>query len=771
MVLDKNYIIDSRSILDPVNTVFVALQTLSGNGHTYIPSLYEKGVRHFIVSSEYNIDEKYNNANFIIVDSPLDTLKELASKKRKNLKVPVVAITGSRGKTIIKEWAYLLSSGKIARSPRSFNSQIGVPLSILNTDLANNIPFVIETGISKAGEMNSQEKVIRPDIVVITNITNEHIEGFSSREEQIKEKLILAKNASYLIYIKGDTELERIINNFLIPQNPKIKLLPINGYKSDYYKSNIKLALKLLDTLDIKPNRTLLDYLPNIDTRTRLKEGLNNSTLLIDNFTSDVQSISQTLDYARRISSSVLRRSMIIDNNFQNGLKIKSDTLLDISNLASDFGFNNIFIIDSNNDDKLPQNDQITIVTSELELLDIFPPENLNNDFVLFHTQQLSKNFNDIISTFEIQQNETSLDINLDAIVHNYNYFKSKIKPETGIICMLKAFGYGTGSVEIARAIEVQGAAAIAVAVIDEGIELRQKGIKCPIIILNPRTQNLDALREANLEPVIYNFHLLDKIEKFIKINNSYTLNVHIKLETGMRRLGFLYNELPLLIERLNKLPRVNVKSVFSHLATADCLDLDDYTQAQIDMFRIMSNNLEAGLGYSFKRHLLNTAGIIRFPEAQMDMVRLGIGLYGIKTLPGELENQLRNVATLTTRIISLKNWKAGNSIGYGCKGKLTHNSTIATLPVGYADGIDRRLGNKNGYVLVNGHKCPYIGNICMDICMIDVTDVPDCNIGTKVEIFGDVLSINHIADTLETIPYEILTSVSKRVNRTYFRE
>lgn len=806
------YYIDSRSITDPTNAIFIAIKSNTGDGHNYISQLYEKGVRKFWIEDGFLTNNRlsYKDASFTEVESIIKHLHLKATEKLHENNNPVLAITGSRGKTIVKEWINTLLNNEIERTPRSFNSQIGVPLSVLNAKLTTGSPFIVEVGISQKGEMAKLENILKPEIVVLTNITKEHSDGFKNQTEQFKEKLLLARNAkSLIIYSNNQNDFNEEINRLytLMPclkkdveiilchrtvtgislviskdgnineHNIALKRTDLPSFLLDidsFYSANLAIALTTIWLIKGEIRKDVTDRIKKlhpINTRLNFREGINKSTLIVDNFSSDAYSLEQSLDYTRRLTTKESPKALIINNLCNVNLKIEPAEILNIIIKAKEYGFKKIILLDNELQDG-EINSQLTVIKDSEQLKEFLPPLKLDTDTLLFHTPEWNDNFIEILGIYEVKKTETSMMINLDAMIKNFNYFKSKLQPTTDIICMLKAFGYGTGSVEIAHALEVQGASALAVAVIDEGIELREKGIRCPIMILNPHASNLDSLRDYNLEPVIYNFDLLNDIERFVEINRMEGLKIHIKFETGMRRLGFTVDEIRLLISRLNNMStRIHVKSCFSHLATADCLDMDEYTHSQISLFNDMSRNLEIGLGYKIKRHILNSAGILRFPEAQYDMVRLGIGLYGIKTLPGALEKDLQQVASLKTTIISLKLWKQGESIGYGRRTILKRDSMIATVPIGYADGIDRRLGNGNGNTWVNGYRCPIVGNICMDIMMIDVTDVPKCTIGTEVEIFGDNISINEIAQQLDTIPYEVLTSVSKRVNRIYYKD
>lgn len=801
------YIIDSRSLTDPCGTVFVAIETPSNDGHKFIPELIAKGVRSFIVSRDVSIPQDINSEeiNFIKADNTLDELRVEAQEKLSRLGTPVIAITGSRGKTIVKEWLDILLDGKTNRSPRSFNSQIGVPLSVLNMP-ENTFPVIIEAGISKPGEMIRHQHLLKPNIVVITNVTDEHDEGFENREQKIKEKMILAEQAEYIVYPGDDCAIVRAIEElkrknsrletieWKIEGNEGIivhaaqdgsdcscskilldKLGLENNFLHSYDYSNFMTAIATCEALkdyDIRVNWSKVLSLPRLVTRLSFLEGRNNSKIIVDKFRSDVISMAQAFDIVRRSSSR--KKWFIVNNLVEEPFKIKPEEIKSLVDEALAYGFEHNIVLEDKKEsvEAIVRNDNVSCFCN---LNDFFKYKDCNGEegaTYFIHSPQDNWVLETLLGNFEARLHETTLEINLDALGHNFNYFKSMLKPSTGIVCMLKAFGYGTGSVEIAKTLEAKGVSAVAVAVIDEGIELRDKGVKCPIIVLNPHAHNMDAMFEKRLEPVIYNFGLLDEIAVALKKRGEHSYPVHLKIETGMRRLGFMDTEISALVTRIRNIKEyIKVDSMFSHLATADCPDMDDYTVGQIELFKECAQHIENGLGYVCKKHILNTAGIIRFPEYQMDMVRLGIGLYGVATLPEPLEEGLQPVASLYSTIISLKKWKKGDSIGYGGKNTLSHDSLVATVPIGYADGLDRRFGNGKASMMVKGVPCPTVGNICMDICMIDVTNVPECTVGTKVELFGRNIDIQRLADTLGTIPYEILTSVSQRVKRVYFYE
>lgn len=792
MESNKHYIIDSRSLITPHDTVFVALSTPSGNGHNYVDDLYAKGVRRFIVDKQFTTP--LDKAEVNRVDDTLAELQRLAATKRRSIDEPVVAITGSRGKTTVKEWLHILLDKHTDRSPRSFNSQIGVPLSLLNMLRTPENSVVVEAGISRKGEMERLEDILKPQIVVFTSLTNEHADELGTLHDAAQEKILLAKEAKTIVYPLDNSLIASAVKQIKSTVNPTLETigwkftprelifkkadgehrLDLNALKTlnpalteDWEWNDVAAALGTVMALKSDlPAEVLqkVEYLMPITPRLKVQEGAAGNKIIVDSFTPDAQSLAQTFDYARRIAidKANIHLLLLIDANS----RLTMSELREIVDKAREYGVSNIQEISHYDIDSSSSPADVRKLLKDKCI------EQFENSTVIIYSAARNHALPLLVSGFDTRQHETILEINLDAIIGNLNYFKSYLKPDTGIICMLKAFGYGTGSVELARTLQTQGVAALAVAVIDEGVELRQHGITCPIIVLNPRAQSLDLMIDHDLEPAIYNFDMLERIAEMAGRRMVHNFPVHVKLETGMGRLGFLEQEIPLLLEIIkNSGNRLVVKSIFSHLATADCFDMDQYTHQQIELFDRLSLNIIHNLGYKVKRHILNSAGILRFPRWQFDMARLGIGLYGVRTLPAEIETGLQPVAALYTTVISLKHWKAGTTIGYSRKGVLKRDSVIATLPVGYADGIDRRMGNGNARMMVRGVECPTVGNICMDICMIDVTDVADCAIGDRVEVFGNNIPVEDVALKLGTIPYEILTSISQRVKREYFHE
>ncbi|MDE6317643.1 MAG: alanine racemase, partial [Muribaculaceae bacterium] len=626
----------------------------------------------------------------------------------------------------------------VTRSPRSYNSQVGVPLSLwqLNPDAS---VAVVEAGISHAGEMANLGKMIRPEIGILTVITSEHDNGFTSRREKICEKLKLFNSCHTIIYNADDADQKLLVReNF-----PKKRLIGVHAGCGGSFKD----CLCYVDALHriIRSPLVIPDNILRPVTRLEVIDGINNCRLIANRLSEDPVSLRGALDFARRQGGGNAPLVLILDETTARRYADELRCLTTRYNIAC-------------------------CVTTRLSSPDNIMTGNFHDEIIVVNTAA-DYSVDKVVAILEDKQHETLMEVNLDAMVHNFNFFRSKVRPTTGVICMLKAHGYGAGSVELARTLQEQGAAYIAVAVVDEGIELRRCGITMPIIVLNPRVHDLHTLYLHNLEPEVYSIELLARIiDHFAGYPHDVHFPIHLKIETGMRRLGFLEEEMPRVAEMLSATRNIYAKTMFSHLACADDPAEDDYTLRQFETFDRCYATLSHSLPYPVKRHILNSTGIIRFPEHQYDYVRLGIGLYGIPTLFDGSMDRLRNVSRLTSTIISLKRWHEGDTVGYNRRGRLQRDSLIATVPVGYADGIDRHLGYGNTSFIVNSHPCPTVGSICMDICMIDVTDVP-CKVGDRVEIFGNTVTPQMLADTLTTIPYEILTSISPRVKRIYYRE
>lgn len=791
---------DSRNHFNSDDTLFFAIKTEGGNdGHNFIKDLYDKGVRNFII--QYVSDDLKNitDINYFVVPDTIEALK-IIGRQHVNFAKEIVAITGSRGKTTLKEIIFQLLEPykKISRSPRSYNSKIGVPLSLWqispNSDIA-----IIEAGISKKDEMKYQSEVINPDTVIFTNIGDAHNNGFSSLEEKAAEKVLLASGnkVKTIIYPKDSILLEHEIKKYNSKKeiiswsvkNPDADLFikPVNNIiQYTWKKGEFEIETSLLKEYDLENIAGALAFmlkegishfqikesfrnLRRINTRLNVSDGVNGCSLILDSYTSDLSSLLPAIDFMKRrkmpsqsitlIGSDLHHEGQSIEETYHEFARIVNETGVDkfigIGDILTSYSY-------------LFPNSSLFYSDTE-SYLDSFSASDFNDEIILLKGSP-EFDFNLIFQQLEAKKHETVLEVNLDAILRNYNYFRSLIPSSTGVIAMVKASGYGSGSYEIAKTLQDAGAAYLAVAALDEGIDLRNNGITMPIMVMNPRSANYKALFKNRLQPVIYSLSML---ETLIKEAEKYEIGeypIHIKLDTGMHRMGFLPDEIEKLLVLLKNSRNVKVSTIFSHLATADCLDMDDFTMLQLNRFESISNHIINGLGYHVERHILNSAGIIRFPQYHYEYVRLGIGLYGANTLPPEIEKPLSTVSTLRSVIICIREIEKEETVGYGRKGSVKKVSKIATIPIGYADGMNRKFGNGNIKVLVNGCKVPTIGNICMDATMIDVTDT-DCKVGDSVEIFGENINIQSLADTLETIPYEILTSVSPRVKRIYFRE
>lgn len=797
-------LIDSRSLIYPEETLFFAITTSTGDGHRYISDLYDKGVRSFVVSRlPDEVAFKATDAAFLVVDDVTRALQKLARHHRRQFSCPVIGITGSRGKTTVKEWLYQLlgPSRNVVRSPRSFNSQIGVPLSIWEINKQTDIA-IIEAGISRKGEMDNLQQMIMPEIGIITNVNSEHSEGFKSLRQKAEEKARLLKDCKVMIYCADDVVISEAVNKIC---NPEAEIgwsrsdadSPL--YISDIYtfegettityryldlQSEISipftsdadiqnaihcLAILLFMNVDRERIKDGMKRLTPVGTRLNVIEGIDDCMLIYDSYTSDLHSLVPALDFmarrhtARRtttvILSDVMHETMSSARLYQAVARLLNQRKIDrLIGIGEEFVNNARYF-----------NSSALFFSSTAEFMNSMSPSDFANELILIKGAP-QFHFEMIADMLEARQHETVLEVNLDSLVHNFNLFRSMVLPTTGVVCMVKASGYGAGSYELAKTLQSQGAAYLAVAVMDEGVDLRRAGITMPIMVLNPKVVSYRTLFAYNLEPEIFS---LDILREMISEGERYGITdypVHIKLDTGMHRLGFVEKDLPQLIELLQNQKVVRPASMFSHLAAADCPEMDDYTMEQFEIFDRYCTTIQSGFRHHIMRHILNSTGISRFPQYQYDLVRLGICLYGIPTMNDGSQHDLRQVSSLTTTIISLKDWPAGTTIGYSRRGKCNRDSRIATIPVGYADGINRHLGNGGMRVMINGVRCPSIGNICMDACMIDVTDV-DCKVGDRVEIFGPNIKVEEIAETLDTIPYEVLTSVSSRVKRVYFRE
>ncbi len=795
---------DSRSLAFPETTLFFALRTPVGDGHKYIPDLYRRGVRNFVVGTvPENYETDYPDANFLRVLSPLKALQRLAERHREEYVLPVIGITGSNGKTVVKEWIYqlLMLSMNVTRSPRSYNSQVGVPLSVWLLDERSRIG-VFEAGISQPGEMQALRAIIQPTIGVMTNIGPAHQENFSTIQEKCHEKLLLFKDAKVLIYNADEPVVTESVHDFGFggqlfgwsrkDENATVFVRAIeptedgktriayffNGTAAEYTlpfadEASIQNSITALcvclylglTPADIARRMALLEP---VAMRLEVVQGVRGCTLINDAYNSDAAALDIALDFMNRRAKeqAAKGRTLILSDIFQTGIPAE-ELYAKVAEMLKSRGVERLIGVGPaiSAAHTLFSIKKSFYPTSEA-LLESGELDTIHDEIILLKGAR-NFGFEQIAKALSLRVHEATLDVNLEAIAENLHFYRSFMKPETKLTCMVKASAYGAGSVEIAKTLQERGVDYLAVAVADEGAELRRAGITAGIIVMNPEMSAFGTLFEYELEPEIYSFNLLDALIRAARRQGITDFPVHLKLDTGMHRLGFNpKTDIPVLIDRLSHQRALIPRSVFSHFVGADSDGFDDFSEKQFKLFDEASRTLQAAFPHKILRHICNSAGIERFPERHLDMVRLGLGLYGIDPIDNRV---LHNVATLRTTILQIRDVPAGDSIGYSRKTVLDRPSRIAAIPIGYADGLNRHLGNRRGYCLVNGQKADYVGNICMDVCMIDVTDIP-CREGDSVEIFGDALPVTVLSDLLGTIPYEVLTSVSNRVKRVYFQ-
>ena len=791
---------DSRSLGFPEETLFFALVTGRGNGHRYINDLYNRGVRHFVVS-EHPTDESLQampEANFLVVADTLAALQLLAEKHRAQYDIPVVGITGSNGKTVVKEWLSQLlgPDHHVARSPRSYNSQIGVPLSVCQMDEHTDVAL-IEAGISHHREMRRLHHIIRPTIGVLTNIGGAHQENFTSLQDKCMEKLTLFRNCDIIIYNGDDEEVCESVNRALQSareiawsrRNADKPLFISAVEKSDknttvtYHYLNLRgtytipftdeasvensihcLAVCLYLMLPGEKIAERMQRLEPVAMRLEVKEGKNGSTLINDSYNADIASLDIALDFmARRPEREGRERVLILSDLLQTGQRSRS-LYRKVAALVESRGVERIIGIGP---ELMASADRFNIKKSFYTTTEDFLQSDelhmLHRSLILVKGSR-SFGFERIAEQLALKVHETTLEIDLGAMVDNLNHYRSMLAPSVKTVCMVKAFAYGAGFYEIAKTLQDHRVDYLAVAVADEGEQLRKAGITANILVMNPEMSAFKTIFENNLEPEVYSFPLLDAMIHACEHEGYMHYPIHIKIDTGMSRLGFSPDDMPQLIERLQRQKAVIPRSIFSHFAGSDSSDFDAFTHQQAARFDRAATALQAAFPHKILRHICNSAGIERFPEYHHDMVRLGLGLYGISPVGDRL---LHPISTLKSTILQIHDVPESETVGYSRRGRLVRPSRIASIPIGYADGLNRRLGNGLGHCIVNGQPAPYVGNICMDVCMIDITDIP-CHEGDSVEIFGPTLPVTQLAQWLGTIPYEVMTGISTRVRRIY---
>ena len=796
---------DSRSLCFPEETLFFALRSGRNDGHRYINELYARGVQNFVVSTlPQDCAQRYPNANFLLVLDTLEALQRLAERHRDEFNIPIVGITGSNGKTMVKEWLnhILIGDFMVTRSPRSYNSQVGVPLSVWLLDRHSQVG-IFEAGISKPGEMLALRNIIQPTIAVLTNIGDAHQENFASREAKCMEKLQLFHDAQVVVYNGDDVLVKHCVSEqhdlhaeqlfwscadaaapFYINKVEKSGSATLVTYRYAGETNSYRLpfideasisnsfacalvALKLGISPDTLAQR--MAQLEPIAMRLEVKEGQHGCTLINDSYNSDINALDIALDFMnRRPDHQGRRHTLILSDIFQSGLT--PDALYrEVGTLCRQRGIEKFIGIGR----------ELCAHALSIEVPEkhFFPTvddfiasaafSQLHDEVILLKGAR-SFNFEQITDLLVKRVHETTLEVNLNAVVKNLNYYRSFLHADTKLVCMIKADAYGAGSVEIAKTLQEHRVDYLAVAVADEGVTLRRNGITSNIMIMNPEMTAFKTMFDYDLEPEVYSFRLLDALVKAAEKEGITGYPVHIKLDTGMHRLGFNPSEdISELISRLKRQNAIIPRSVFSHFVGSDSDEFDRFSAEQYRLFLKGSEQLQAAFDHKILRHIDNSAGIEHFPERQMDMCRLGLGLYGINPRSNKT---LNNVSTLQTTILQLHRVPQGESIGYSRKTFLTRDSIIGAIPIGYADGLDRRLSNRKGYCLVNGKRADYVGNICMDVAMIDVTDIA-CHEGDRVEVFGDHLPVTALSDIMGTIPYEVLTGISNRVKRVYFQD
>lgn len=796
---------DSRSLSFPEETIFFAIKTRHGDGHNYIHGLYNRGVRNFVVNSLERC-ETLADANFIVTDDTLAALQTLAMQHRAKFDIPVIGITGSDGKTIVKEWLYQLTVGDytVTRSPRSYNSQIGVPLSawLLNEKSTLGI---FEAGISENNEMGNLQRIIKPTIGIITNISSAHQENFSSLQEKCTEKLQLFTGCDTVIYNADDAILDESIKKSPIKaakiawskKDPNAPLFIESVTKEDkgtaiqyrYGTTTGSYRIPFVDDASIEDSinclaaalhlavspeaiATRMAQLEPVAMRLEVKEGKRGCLIINDSYNSDTASLDIALDFMERRCNMTpgLKRTVILADIKQSG---ESATALygTVIGYLKEHSIEKFIGIGS---DISSQTEAFKHTALECHFFDttaqfIASPaiRQMQNECILIKGSR-SFHFEEITEVLEKKAHQTILEVNLSALRDNLNYYRNSLAPNTRTICMVKASAYGAGALEVGRTLQDCNVDYLAVAVADEGAELRREGITTGIIVMNPEPSSFATLFDNKLEPEVYSFGMLKMLIEAAGREGITDYPVHIKVDTGMHRLGFLPQEIPALIEVLKQQNALTPRSIFSHFVGSDSPLFDEFSKLQQARFDTAAETLQQAFEHKILRHICNSAGAERFEEAHHDMVRLGIGLYGIS--PIEENRNLHPISTLKTIILQIHDVPANETVGYSRKGVLARDSRIAALPIGYADGLNRHLGNGKGYCIVNGKQAPYIGNICMDVCMIDVTGI-DCKEGDTVEIFGPQLPVTTVAEWLDTIPYEVLTSVSTRIKRVYYSD
>ncbi len=796
-------LLDSRQMLYPETAVFFALPGAHHDGHDFIGQAYEAGVRHFVVSKNIPLSGR-PDATVLQVPDVLTALQQFVAWHRRRFDIPVIGITGSNGKTIVKEWLFQLlrEDHYIVRSPGSYNSQTGVPLSVWQLQSEHTLG-IFEAGISRPGEMARIAPVIDCSTGIFTLLGEAHSEGFSGDLEKLQEKIQLFRHSRLLIYCADDPRVDASIRETFHPgstprlftwsavKEADLRIHLIQSWRSQtrihaaYQGRECTIEIPFTDQASIANAvhcwALMLSFgyrqevisermlrLEPVAMRLELKAGINRCTVINDSYNSDLTSLAMAMDFAAQHSHG-LHRTLILSDILQSG-KSPAKLYREVANLLREKKFGRLIGIGDevrHLEGLIPANLAAAYYPDTPAFLDQLHSSDFSDEMILIKGARRFA-FEQIADRLALKAHKTVLEINLNALAHNCNVYKSLLQPGVRMMAMVKAAAYGSGSSEVARLLEYQGVHSLAVAYADEGIGLRNDGIRLPILVLNPEEGSFDAMLRYELEPEIYSLTLLRQYIAFAREKESAF--VHLKLDTGMHRLGFQENELSAALRMLRMHPHIQVRSIFSHLAASESADHDNFTEAQVRRFTAMYEILAAGLTYRPLRHVLNSGGITRFPGYQMDMVRLGIGLYGIDSSE-TLQHRLEVVQTLKATLSQIKDLPAGETVGYGRRGIALRNARIATISIGYADGLRRSAGNGQYQVLLRGRRAPTIGSICMDMTMIDVTDIPEAQEGDEVIIFGAQVPVKELADCYGTIPYEVFTGISERVKRVYFQD
>ncbi|SFG25498.1 UDP-N-acetylmuramoyl-tripeptide--D-alanyl-D-alanine ligase [Algoriphagus hitonicola] len=786
--------IDSRQVIDSAHTLFVALKGAKVDGARFIPDLIAQGVSVFLISKT----EKSNfpGITLICVEDTKVALQKLAEYQRSFFPNPLIAVTGSNGKTIVKEWLGQVLSERflVAKSPKSYNSQVGVPLSVFGMEGFHQVA-VMEAGVSQKGDMKALAGILQPDLGIFTNIGAAHDEGFADRNEKIKEKLTLFQKVKLLIYCSDHPEINEVIRQKIDPEKliswsdrpgadytRSVKILE-QGARIILMKSDLsthtfftqfsdKASLENVThviiaalTLQLNPEQIQqgLQHLKPVDMRLTLKAGINDCSLIDDTYNNDLEGLRIALDFMK-MQRPKSRKILIISDLLQQGSP--DHWCPEVVNLIQNHGIDWVLGVGKSIRAIGDQwKGKIDFFETTQEMLDGLKPEFFQNDLILV-TGARAFGFESVINLLQQRIHGTVLEINLNALTHNFNFIKKRLHPDTKVMVMVKAFAYGGGAVEISNHLQTLGADYLAVAYTDEGVTLRQHGIKLPIMVMNPLEESFHLLRQFDLEPVVFSLEFFKKLNRWC-FEQDAALKIHLDLDTGMHRLGFEAGDLAELRIELQHTKNLKIASIYTHLVGSDEQIHEEYSREQLENFQHMKDSILEVLDEKPLIHALNSGGIIRFPEYQWDMVRLGIGLYGIE-VTGNHDSALKSVSTLKTTVSQVKSLAPGETVGYSRKGMMEKGGKIATLPIGYADGFDRRFSNGKGYVLIHGKKAPVIGNVCMDMVMVDVTGMA-VRTGDEAVVYGQEISLKELSERIGTIPYELLTNISSRVKRVYY--